>query len=289
MASPPPSGAGGPASPLPTRDANAPAAPATPTFFREILAFPYVEGFAFVARARGVGTWATVDAIWARPPESTAQILHPETYDRREGPAAIEAAPLAALAPALRPLRADTLGEAAIRAWLAEAAPPEIAARAAAGWRGDRVAVYVAATGAATGESSAAGNLPAAAGAGRAVLAWLTVWISPADADDFERAALPRLADLASPRADHADVAPPPAADRPVVLKDAQSGEAFAAQRRGTRVALVMGAPAAAAAPALAEMLDAWSVRVPPPPAPMAPPAPAPQPAERLAPPRPRR
>src|SRR5262249_10864767 len=37
-----------------------------PDFLRSLLAFPTIEGFAFIARARGRSTWAAVDAIWAR-------------------------------------------------------------------------------------------------------------------------------------------------------------------------------------------------------------------------------
>jgi hypothetical protein len=262
-------GAGVPSSTPPT--------PSTAPFLRAVLAFPYIEGFAFVARARGVATWASIDAIWAQPPESTAQILHPEAYDRHDGPAAIGDAPLAALAPVFKVARADTLGEVVMRAWLAGAAPSEIAARAAAGWRGDRVVVY----------------LPAAGDARdlRAVLAWLTVWDSGADAADFEDAAVARLAVLAAGAGDIPDAAAappePPAAGRAAVLEEPRTGAAFAAQRRGTRVALLVGAPAAAVAPSLAVMLEAWPVRLPPaaPPQPaVRPPAPPPRPAARRGP-----
>ena len=126
--------------------------PHTPRFLRELLAFPYIEGFAFVARERATASWAAIDAIWARPPESTTQILHPEKYDRRQAPVEIELPQLPLMGDGLRLARADTLGELVLRVWLAAPGPGlaadplltrETAERAATGWRGDRVAIYL--------------------------------------------------------------------------------------------------------------------------------------------------
>lgn len=57
--------------------------------------FPYVEGLAFVCDLYAHGGWAAVDAAYEDPPETTAQVMFPERYRRREGP--IEPVALGAL------------------------------------------------------------------------------------------------------------------------------------------------------------------------------------------------
>jgi hypothetical protein len=223
----------------------------TPLLLREILSFPYVDGFAFVARVRGLEPWSVVDALWNRPPESTAQILHPEKYDRHEAPLEIDALPLPALAAGYQAARADTLGELVVRVWLAAVASPEVAERAAAGWRGDRMTVYLPVSSPGQAQRGAA-------------LAWLTAWDSEADADDFLQVAGARLAELADERvAGEPGLAQALAPhDQPTVFREAGTRLAFAIQRRRATVALLLGVPTAAAAPSLAAMLNDWPARL---------------------------
>ena len=238
----------------------------TPRFLRELLAFPYVEGFAFVARERATASWAAIDAMWARPPESTTQVLHPEKYDRRQSPIEIELPPLPLMGDGLRLARADTLGELLLRIWLAAPGPglaadplltPETAERAATGWRGDRVAIYVpAAADAPPAPAVPDGGTPAPARTG-AALAWLTTWESDGDADDFLQSVAPRLAALAA--GGESELAfPLDTADRPMVWHERTGDSVFAIQRRGTAVALLLGAPETAT-PSLGTMLDVLS------------------------------
>ena len=244
----------------------------TPRFLRELLAFPYLDGFAFVARARVTAGWAAIDAIWSRPPESTAQILHPERYDRRQSPAEIELPPLPLMGEGLRLARADTLGELLVRIWLAAPGPgvaadpllaPEVAERAATGWRGDRVGIYVPVTPDAPPALAADGGAPAPARSG-AALAWITAWESDADADDFLQNAAPRLAALAAGAESEVglpiDASEHPAAGRGAIWRERAGEPVFAVERRGTFVALLLGAPEAAV-PSLGTMLDATSPR----------------------------
>lgn len=193
-----------------------------PAYLRETLAFPYVEGLEFVMTVRRTRPWSAVDALWKRPPESTEQILHPEKYERRESPVAIAAQVLPGLLPELRLAGVDTLGELAIRIWLAQSARRAESERAAAGWAGDRVAVYLPA-----GASGAAGA---------ATLAWLTAWDSDADAADFAEVARQRLDALRG-----------------------EAGSGFALERQGTSVALVLGAPKSAVA-LCGDVLRTWKV-----------------------------
>ncbi len=278
---PPPSSSSSSSSPIPP---SVPA-PAVPRFLRELLSFPFIDGFAFVARARATATWAAIDAIWTRPPESTAQILHPEKYDRRREPAAIELPPLPLMGDGLRLARADTLGELLIRIWLSSPGPvsapwlsPEVAERAATGWRGDRIGIYLPtasdrpapATAPALAPSVGVGvgvggvavdDATAAPASPGATLAWITVWDSDADADDFLQTVAPLVAALASPAAagDEA-LAAVDAIDHPAVWRQPTGDSVFAVERRAAAVALLLGAPEAAL-PSLGTMLDTVSPR----------------------------
>jgi hypothetical protein len=249
------------------REAAGPAfAAQTPRFLRELLAFPYVDGFAFVARERATASWSAIDAIWARPPESTTQVLHPEKYDRRQSPLEIELPPLPLMGDGLHLARADTLGELVLRIWLAAPGPglaadplltPETAERAATGWRGDRVAIYVPAAVDAPAVPSVPDAGAAAPARATAALGWLTAWESEGDADDFLQSVAPRLAALAA--GGESEIAlPVDTTERPAVWRERTGDSVFALQRRGTAVALLLGGPEAAI-PSLGAMLDVLS------------------------------
>jgi hypothetical protein len=218
-------------------------------WLRAVALFTQVDGFQMVARVRARQSWSGVDALWAAPPASTEQVLHPEKYEAGEAPVPVEIAPLAAtLEPAgLRPTGSEVLGELGVRTWLETAVPPEIASRAAAGWGGDRAVLYAPAVEAARD----AGAAPEPA------LAWLTVWDDAVDAEDFARAAAAALAKLAG------DKQAPPLDEHGHVALRSASG-LYALAWRGDAVALLAGAPDDAE-PALAEMLDGWKKQHPPP------------------------
>ena len=113
-----------------------------PDFFVDQLFFPYSEGTAFVRAAVKKGGWAEIDRLWKNPPESTSEILHGAPYP----PPARGLLPsnVATLAPGHRLSYSDTLGEWTLRFLLGRALPSEEADAAAAGWRGDRIAYFVA-------------------------------------------------------------------------------------------------------------------------------------------------
>jgi len=182
--------------------------------------FVHVDGLLFVARARGRQAWPAIDALWRDPPASSEQLLHPDKYDSCESPIPIPESALPMLPGFDAPKTSDVLGELVIRTWLSTALPADVAARAAAGWGGDRAALYRPAAPAAEGGAPAPGAVAAPA------LGWLTVWDDGGEADDFARAAA------------------------------AVAGEANV-QRRGDAVALWFG-PSDAAAEALDGLLDGW-------------------------------
>src|SRR2546430_14965946 len=133
----------------------------------------------------------------------------------------------------------------------------ETAERAAAGWRGDRVAIYLPALADAPPPATTpdAGAPPPVRSA--AALAWLTTWESDGDADDFLQSVTPRLAALAA--GGEVEVALPiDTAERAAVWRERGGDTVFAVQRRGTAVALLLGGPETAVA-SLGAMLGVLS------------------------------
>ena len=110
-----------------------------PNFLRQQASFPYREGGQFVYWALAAKGWQGVDALYADPPHTTAQVLHPEKYF-------IERNPLTHFFPAalLRRLRTnslveDSIGELSIRTLLEGEHAQKYAADTAAKWRGDQL------------------------------------------------------------------------------------------------------------------------------------------------------
>ncbi len=154
---------------------------AMPAILRESLLFPYSQGLAFVQGLQGQGGWQAVDAAFAKPPASSEQVMHPEKYASGE-------MPIAVTLPKDLPTRLgsgwstaleDTFGEFQLGVWLKQntAISAADAKAAAAGWGGDRIAVV---------------NGPD--GAWGVVLR--TAWDTPADAEEFEKAAGPIVSGL---------------------------------------------------------------------------------------------
>jgi hypothetical protein len=112
-----------------------------PDFFVEELFFPYVEGTAYVRSALKKGGWTAVDRLWKSPPTSSSEIMHGPGV-----PAPVEnllPRSLDALAPqGYRLLYVDTLGEWTLRYLLRRTLTAEEADKAAAEWRGDRIAFF---------------------------------------------------------------------------------------------------------------------------------------------------
>ncbi|MEA2026763.1 MAG: hypothetical protein U9O18_08725 [Chloroflexota bacterium] len=152
--------------------------------------FPYVDGAAFVFDKWGDGDWSAIDALWANPPVSSEQILHPERYPD-DVPDVVEMPDIAAaLGPGWEVAAEMVVGEMQIGVLLADGEPwdysdddvaftfPELAnARAAEGWGGDRL-VHV------TGPED------------DWVIVWQTTWDRSRDAREFSAAAGAAFVDL---------------------------------------------------------------------------------------------
>ena len=161
-----------------------------PAWLAELARFSHIDGFSFIGRIRAQRPWSAVDAVWLDPPASSEQVLHPEKYDACEEPVRVDEALLPAALPGFdRRGASSVLGELLVRAWLSLSLPADLAARAAAGWGGDRAAVY---------EAPSAPRADAGSpGPEDAPLAWLTIWDDAGEADDFARVAaqVPSAAD----------------------------------------------------------------------------------------------
>ncbi len=120
-----------------------PAIDSAPKFLRDLLIFPYVDGLNFVFQFRKRQPWSALTALYRDPPRSTAQILHPDKrLATREDPIPITLPDLGTLAPGVKVVTEDELGEYALGAVLALHLGEQAGRTAAAGWRGDRYRIW---------------------------------------------------------------------------------------------------------------------------------------------------
>jgi hypothetical protein len=111
-----------------------------PPIIARSLKVSYVDGLTFVHGLRRRGGWKEVDRIWKTPPTTTEQLLHLDKYDAQE-PAVAVPAP-AAPSEEWKLLLHDVWGEQNLRLVFEEWTSKEEAKVAAAGWGGDRIAVF---------------------------------------------------------------------------------------------------------------------------------------------------
>ena len=176
-----------------------------PPWMVTLLEYPYLSGSQFVSQLYAAGGWSAVDAIYADPPVSSEQVLHPAKYAAHEAPVTVASLDLkSVLGGGWTDSTDSTMGEAWLSTWLegigVKAGP---AAAAAAGWGGDRLTV-------ASGPN------------GGWALAWRIAWDAPADATEFEAAYAGVESSLAFPtRVIHA-------ADGDTVVLQASGGDLLA-------------------------------------------------------------
>jgi hypothetical protein len=113
-----------------------------PSFMRQDFIFPYTYGAEFVREIKRQGGWSAVDAVYANPPISTEQILHPDHYPS-DIPISIPVPEaLNALGSGWREIERNVIGEWYTQLVLAKLIDPDRASRAAAGWGGDMYVAY---------------------------------------------------------------------------------------------------------------------------------------------------
>jgi hypothetical protein len=191
-----------------------PSLKSAPAILRESLLFPYLKGLVFCAHLANADGWASVDAAYRNPPESTEQILHPEKYqgDAADRPMRIALKTLDA-GPDWKEVGQNVVGEMQLAILLRD----EGGRRAAAGWDGDRFAVF-------EGPD------------GKLGLVWRTTW----DTDDDAREFATSYTRFQTTKLERGAVEPK---DVPDTLTRDRDGATFTVERRGKDVAIVEGFP----------------------------------------------
>jgi hypothetical protein len=114
-----------------------------PPFLREQFEFAYRSGFQFIQFLFDQGGFELVDNIWSSRPQSSEQILHPESYLAGDAPEPVSVPSLTdVLDGDWQLIRQDTLGEFYLRQHLSLHLSPEEIDPAALGWGGDQYIVY---------------------------------------------------------------------------------------------------------------------------------------------------
>lgn len=114
-----------------------------PPFIKDSLMFPYFAGLTFSNAYLKPSGWNALPAVFAKPPDSTQQILHPELYRSGKTPAPIQL-PMAEkqLGAGWTKLEDNILGEFGWKEVLKQYLGEERARALAAGWDGDRYLVF---------------------------------------------------------------------------------------------------------------------------------------------------
>ena len=219
-----------------------------PAFLRETLIFPYLSGLQFVMALRRSAPWARIDQVFRKPPESTEQVLHIETYTEGEGPRRIVTGPLPQLS-SLRELRRDVMGELTCRILLRDAGAKADVERACAGWGGDRLVAW-------TRPGAPPTELPT-------VVLYLD-WDTQKDADE----AFPLFArwlDQRVPAPAPTAAAPNQVASAPGTMRRDPNGGEWSLQQKGQDLVLVLGAPSGSHPLLPGEILRSWRAEAPTP------------------------
>jgi hypothetical protein len=114
-----------------------------PPFIKDSLMFPYFDGLRFSMSVLRTGGWGGFDAIFAKPPANTQQIMHPELYRADKVPAPLKVdLPEGVPGPGWNKLEENALGEFGWKEVLKQFLDEERAGKVAAGWDGDDYATF---------------------------------------------------------------------------------------------------------------------------------------------------
>jgi hypothetical protein len=114
-----------------------------PTFIKDALIFPYLDGLTFSAAVLKPSGWAALPGIFSKPPVSTQQIMHPALYTSGKVPAPISLPSMEkALGAGWVKLEENTMGEFGWKEVLKQFLGEPRAKPLSSAWDGDRYAVY---------------------------------------------------------------------------------------------------------------------------------------------------
>jgi hypothetical protein len=108
----------------------------TPPYIIQALFFPYDEGLSFAEKLYDSGGFEAVNAAYRKPPTSTEQIIHPETYLAGQASPA-PPVPDVAAATGCTAVRTGSVGQFDMRATLDKHLSRSEASSAVEGWNGD--------------------------------------------------------------------------------------------------------------------------------------------------------
>jgi hypothetical protein len=114
--------------------------PDLPKAISDLNYFPYTYGTPFIDAIYKRGGWAAVNDVYANPPVTTEQALHPDKYFSNE--TALEVTSPTLAENDWTPLRNDRYGEYFIQVMLDNWLSGNEAQKAAAGWGGDNFTYY---------------------------------------------------------------------------------------------------------------------------------------------------
>jgi hypothetical protein len=211
-----------------------------PRALRESLLFPYQEGSLWATKVFNRGGWSMVSQAFAKLPQSTEQILHADKYFSSEPPVRLKL-PLftRALGPGWKRIDTDVNGEWGYYLALDEFLKDVVTSKsAAAGWGGDRFAIYE------------------GPGKSDVFLAQVTAWDTVADANEFFDAYWERT----TKRYPDATSTPATRSEKGAQRQEwkASSGRGVM-ELRGSRVVILEGIPANADVSKLLNMI--WQPR----------------------------
>ena len=114
-----------------------------PPFLKDALIFPYLDGLNFSAAVLRPEGWSALSGIFAKPPVSTQQILHPALYKSGKIPPKVVVPSMdKEVGPDWTKLEDNILGEFGWKEVLKQFLGEEMATPVSTPWNGDRYVVY---------------------------------------------------------------------------------------------------------------------------------------------------
>lgn len=123
--------------------ASTPKLQEAPPFIKDALMFPYLSGLTFTAANLRNNGWSILASLFAKPPLSTQQILHPELYKSGKTPKVVVVPSFEKwIGPDWTKLEDDTMGEFGWQEVLKQFIDADNANALAERWEGDHYIVY---------------------------------------------------------------------------------------------------------------------------------------------------